>query len=95
MFLFTLLLSIPAFGQNADLTVQLTPESRYNAGELATVRAKVTNLGPDTATAAGVRLSKPAQRFVGATTVLLSMEHRGSPSRASTPPPAKRSSKVP
>jgi uncharacterized protein DUF11 len=67
-FLLTLFFSIPAFAQNADLTVQLTPEAHYNAGEIATVRARVTNLGPDTATAAGVRLTKPAQRFVGATT---------------------------
>ncbi|HEY8182738.1 MAG TPA: right-handed parallel beta-helix repeat-containing protein [Thermoanaerobaculia bacterium] len=67
-FLLTLLFAIPTFAQNADLTVQLTPEAHYNAGEISTVRARVTNFGPDTATAAGVRLTKPAQRFVGATT---------------------------
>ena len=60
----TLLISTPAVAQNADLTLQLTPNGRYNAGELATVQAKVTNLGPDAATAAGVRLTKPVQRFV-------------------------------
>ena len=60
----TLFIAIPAFAQNADLTLQLTPNGHYNAGELATVLAKVTNLGPDVATAAGVRLTKPVQRFV-------------------------------
>jgi len=64
--LLALLVVVPAAAQNADLTLRLSPEARYNAGETSTVRATVTNLGPDAATAAGVRLTKPVQRFVGA-----------------------------
>src|ERR1700736_2338763 len=75
-FLFALVVVLPAAAQNADLTLQLTPDARYNAGEIATVRAKVTNLGPDTATAAGVRLTKPAQHFGGAMTFRVSGVHR-------------------
>src|SRR5687767_5381713 len=64
--LFPLFLSIPAAAQNADLTLRLVPDERYNAGETGTVRAIVTNLGPDAANAAGVRLTKVSPRFVGA-----------------------------
>jgi len=60
------LLALPVAAQNADLTLRLSPEARYNAGETGTVTATVTNLGPDTASAAGVRLTKPVQRFIGA-----------------------------
>jgi len=66
LLLLALLVALPAVAQNADLTLRLSPETRYNAGEVGTVRATVTNLGPDAASAAGVRLTKPAQRFVGA-----------------------------
>jgi parallel beta-helix repeat protein len=64
--LLALLVALPVAAQNADLALRLSPEARYNAGEVSTVTATVTNLGPDTATAAGVRLTKPGQRFVGA-----------------------------
>jgi parallel beta-helix repeat protein len=67
-FLLAFLIALPAAAQNADLTLRLSPEARYNAGEVGTVRATVTNLGPDVASAAGVRLTKPVQRFVGAAT---------------------------
>ncbi len=66
LLLLTLLFALPAAAQNADLTLRLTPDVRYNAGETGTVTATVTNLGPDAATSAGVRLTKPIQRFVGA-----------------------------
>src|ERR1700686_5106725 len=66
LLLLTLLFALPLTAQNADLTLRLTPETRYNAGEVGTVTATVTNLGPDAATAAGVRLTKPVQRTVGA-----------------------------
>src|SRR3954467_14284811 len=66
-FLLLVLLALPAAAQNADLTLRLSPEARYNAGEVATVTATVTNLGPDASSAAGVRLTKPVQRFIGAT----------------------------
>jgi parallel beta-helix repeat protein len=66
--LLLIFIALPATAQNADLTLRLSPETRYNAGEAGTVRATVTNLGPDTASAAGVRLTKPVQRFVGAAT---------------------------
>jgi len=66
LFLLTVLLALPLTAQNADLTLRLTPDVRYNAGETGTVTATVTNLGPDTASAAGVRLTKPVQRAVGA-----------------------------
>ncbi|HVR40667.1 MAG TPA: right-handed parallel beta-helix repeat-containing protein [Thermoanaerobaculia bacterium] len=62
----SLLLALPLAAQNADLALKLTPDARYNGGETATVKATVTNLGPDTATAAGVRLAKVSPRFVGA-----------------------------
>ena len=62
----SLLFAFTAAAQNADLTLSLAPDARYNAGERAMVKATVTNLGPDTATAAGVRLTKPAQKFAGA-----------------------------
>jgi parallel beta-helix repeat protein len=64
--LLLVLLALPAAAQNADLTLRLRPEAQYNAGEVGTVSATVTNLGPDTASAAGVRLTKPVARFVGA-----------------------------
>jgi parallel beta-helix repeat protein len=66
LLLLTLLCALPAAAQNADLTLRLTPDTRYNAGETGTVKATVTNLGPDAASAAGVRLTKPIQRTVGA-----------------------------
>jgi parallel beta-helix repeat protein len=66
LLLLTLLFALPLAAQNADLTLQLTADTRYNAGETGTVTATVTNLGPDAATAAGVRLTKPVQRTVGA-----------------------------
>lgn len=61
-----LLLTTSAFAQNADLTLRVSSDARYNAGEIGTLRATLTNLGPDDATAAGVRLAKPAKRFVPA-----------------------------
>src|ERR1041385_6450586 len=60
------LIALTAAAQNADLTLRLSPDARYNAGELGTLKATVTNLGPDAAEAAGVRLTKPAVKFVGA-----------------------------
>jgi copper-binding protein NosD len=59
-----LLFATSAFAQSADLTLTLSSAPAFNAGELATVKATVTNLGPDAATAAGVRLKKPFDRFV-------------------------------
>ncbi|HEY6843114.1 MAG TPA: hypothetical protein VI391_03025, partial [Thermoanaerobaculia bacterium] len=49
-----------ATAQTSDLTLKLSADATYNAGEFATLRATVTNLGPDAASTAGVRLTKPA-----------------------------------
>jgi hypothetical protein len=65
--LVALLASLPVAAQTADLTLRLEPEARYNGGQTGFVRATVTNLGPDAAMNAGVRLTKPSTRFVGAT----------------------------
>src|SRR5258708_10560928 len=66
LLLLTVLFAFPITAQNADLTLLLTPDSRYNAGETGMVTATVTNLGPDAASTAGVRLTKPIQRAAGA-----------------------------
>ena len=50
----------------ADLTLSVSAAATYNAGEVSTLIATVTNLGPGTATAAGVRLPKISSRTVGA-----------------------------
>ena len=39
---------------HADLTLRLAADSRYNAGEVGTVKATITNLGPDVASTAAV-----------------------------------------
>jgi len=59
-------IALSAAAQSADLTLKLNADARYNAGEVGTLRATVTNLGPDPATAAGVRLTKPSAHFAGA-----------------------------
>ncbi|HJT18237.1 MAG TPA: hypothetical protein VJ853_12645, partial [Thermoanaerobaculia bacterium] len=64
--LFSALLAVSAAAQSADLTLKLSVDDRYNAGETATLRATVTNLGPDTASNAGVRLTKPSAHFANA-----------------------------
>jgi parallel beta-helix repeat protein len=66
LLLLALLFALPLAAQNADLTLRLTPDARYNAGEIGTVTATVTNLGPDAATAAGVQLPKSIRQTVGA-----------------------------
>ncbi|HEX7677134.1 MAG TPA: right-handed parallel beta-helix repeat-containing protein [Thermoanaerobaculia bacterium] len=66
LLLLTLLFALPLAAQNADLTLRLTPDTRYNAGEIGTVTATVTNLGPDAASAAGVQLPKSIQQTLGA-----------------------------
>jgi parallel beta-helix repeat protein len=66
LLLLTLLFALPLAAQNADLTLRLTPDVRYNAGEIGTVTATVTNLGPDAASAAGVQLPKSIRQTVGA-----------------------------
>lgn len=62
--LLPLLFATPIAAQTADLALKINADPVYNAGEISTLRATVTNLGPDTATAAGVRLTKLSSRFV-------------------------------
>lgn len=58
-----LLFATTTFAQTADLTLSLKAAPTFNAGELATITAIVTNNGPDAATAAGVRLKKVSTQF--------------------------------
>ena len=46
----------------ADLTLSISADPIYNGGELGTVTATVTNLGPRPAALAGVRLFKLSNR---------------------------------